>query len=195
MTPPSRLLGAMAAKSLLIDLEATCWERGEERGRQGEIIEIGAVLVDEEFEPAGEFQTFVKPKANPVLSGFCIKLTSITQAQVDTAPQLPEAMRAFVTDVERQAGRRIRELEFLSWGFYDRKQFERECAIRGIRYPFGLHRSVKHEFAERRKMRPCGMEQALKMLGIPLEGTHHRGIDDARNIARIFKAEWGARAR
>ncbi len=30
------------------------------------------------------------------------------------------------------------------------------------------------------------MARALARLGIPLEGTHHRGIDDARNIARIL---------
>jgi inhibitor of KinA sporulation pathway (predicted exonuclease) len=29
------------------------------------------------------------------------------------------------------------------------------------------------------------MAQALRLLGLPLEGTHHRGSDDARNIARI----------
>jgi inhibitor of KinA sporulation pathway (predicted exonuclease) len=27
--------------------------------------------------------------------------------------------------------------------------------------------------------------EALKVTGLTLEGTHHRGIDDARNIARL----------
>ena len=27
---------------------------------------------------------------------------------------------------------------------------------------------------------------ALQMCGLPIEGTHHRGIDDARNIARML---------
>ncbi len=31
-----------------------------------------------------------------------------------------------------------------------------------------------------------GMAGALKQLEIPLEGTHHRGIDDAWNIAEIL---------
>jgi len=31
------------------------------------------------------------------------------------------------------------------------------------------------------------MGGALKMEGIKLEGTHHRGIDDATNIAKIFR--------
>jgi inhibitor of KinA sporulation pathway (predicted exonuclease) len=30
------------------------------------------------------------------------------------------------------------------------------------------------------------MKGALEREGISMEGTHHRGIDDARNIAKIF---------
>jgi inhibitor of KinA sporulation pathway (predicted exonuclease) len=30
------------------------------------------------------------------------------------------------------------------------------------------------------------MAAALAQLDLPLEGTHHRGIDDARNIAKIL---------
>jgi inhibitor of KinA sporulation pathway (predicted exonuclease) len=30
------------------------------------------------------------------------------------------------------------------------------------------------------------MEQALELLNLPLEGTHHRGGDDAWNIAAIL---------
>jgi inhibitor of KinA sporulation pathway (predicted exonuclease) len=30
------------------------------------------------------------------------------------------------------------------------------------------------------------MAEALKMAGITLEGTHHRGIDDTRNIVKLM---------
>jgi inhibitor of KinA sporulation pathway (predicted exonuclease) len=30
------------------------------------------------------------------------------------------------------------------------------------------------------------MKQALQLAKIELEGTHHRGIDDARNIAKLM---------
>ena len=32
------------------------------------------------------------------------------------------------------------------------------------------------------------MDAALGMLGLPLEGTHHRGGDDAWNIAAVLLA-------
>ena len=30
------------------------------------------------------------------------------------------------------------------------------------------------------------MAKALQLVDLPLEGTHHRGIDDARNIAKLL---------
>jgi inhibitor of KinA sporulation pathway (predicted exonuclease) len=40
-------------------------------------------------------------------------------------------------------------------------------------------------FAEQQGTEPCGMKGALRRMGIPLDGRHHRGIDDARNIAKL----------
>ena len=34
--------------------------------------------------------------------------------------------------------------------------------------------------------RKFGMAGALRQVGLPLVGTHHRGIDDARNIAKLL---------
>jgi 3'-5' exoribonuclease 1 len=34
------------------------------------------------------------------------------------------------------------------------------------------------------------MGGALKKERLELDGTHHRGIDDARNISKIFKANF-----
>lgn len=40
-----------------------------------------------------------------------------------------------------------------------------------------------------------GMSGALAQVGIARQGTHHRGIDDARNIARLLPFAVGARSR
>ncbi len=52
------------------------------------------------------------------------------------------------------------------------------------------HLNIKQVFADWKGVRRCGMTPALDLLGLPLAGTHHRGIDDAnhaRNIARIVQ--------
>ncbi|MGB3695649.1 MAG: hypothetical protein WA999_23305, partial [Spirulinaceae cyanobacterium] len=57
-----------------------------------------------------------------------------------------------------------------------------------VKYPFGTrHINVKTLLAlQRRLAKEVGMAQALEILDLPLQGTHHRGVDDAGNIARIL---------
>jgi inhibitor of KinA sporulation pathway (predicted exonuclease) len=174
---------------LIIDLEATCWERSEGHRGENEIIEIGAVVVDDDHEVVGEIQQFVRPVRNPILSEFCKRLTSIEQSDVDTAQIFPDTLRDFQSQVERISGQRLSDLVFCSWGDYDRKQLMKDCCYHNIPYPFGVHRNLKREFARRHRIRPVGISRALRILGIRFEGIHHRGIDDARNIARIFGHE------
>jgi len=183
----------MMKQYIIFDLEATCWERSKQNNRTSEIIEIGAVKLDEKVHRIDTFQTFVKPLKNPVLSDFCIELTSIMQSDIDTAPYFPEA----INDFENWICSNNEESILLSWGYYDKHQLLRECddkKYQGVIISLlENHNSLKYNFAAIRGVKACGMKKALRILNIPLEGTHHRGIDDALNISKIFKAvfeEW-----
>jgi inhibitor of KinA sporulation pathway (predicted exonuclease) len=76
-----------------------------------------------------------------------------------------------------------------SWGAYDVRQLGVDCRRHGVPAPaiLGRHLNLKQAFAAWRGIRPCGMKAALRMLGPPLEGRHHRALDDARNIARVAR--------
>jgi 3'-5' exoribonuclease 1 len=168
---------------IIVDLEATCWRDMQDRERM-EIIEIGAVRLPSGPGPAGdEFQRFVRPVQEPVLSDFCRELTSITQPDVDAAATFPSVFGELVEW--------IGPLPFTlcSWGAYDLNQFRLDCRRHAIELPatFERHINLKAEFARKFKVRPPGMSAALKIAGMGLEGTHHRGIDDARNIARLAR--------
>lgn len=176
---------------LIIDLEATCWN-GRPKKDESEIIEIGAVLLDNNYKILGEFQTFIKPIKNPVLSEFCKDLTSIKQEDIDNAEIFPVAFERFIKEVEKLAGCNIENITFCSWGYYDKKQLIKDCKLHNIKYPFLNHKSLKHEFAERKGMKPVGMKKALQVCGIKLDGVHHRGLDDAKNITKIFIKEWSS---
>ncbi|APR76345.1 Inhibitor of the KinA pathway to sporulation, Putative exonuclease [Minicystis rosea] len=174
---------------LVIDLEATCDERTPEKGagdvppNEMEIIEIGAVLVDERsLEPEAEFQTFIQPVRHPILTPFCTQLTSITQDDVANARGFREA----IADLERFIDGR--DALFCSWGAYDLRQFEQDARFHHVELPFrGRHLNLKKRFSfEQNDTTRYGMASALARVGLPLEGTHHRGIDDARNIARLL---------
>lgn len=167
---------------LVVDVESTCWEGKPPAGQTSDIIEVGLCVLDlgnlERVEKRG---ILVKPARSRV-SPFCTELTTITAADLDEAEGLADACRVLRT--EHQSNRRL----WASYGDYDRRQFERCCREQGIGYPFGpTHLNVKTLFALSRGLRhEVGMARALEMLGLPLEGTHHRGVDDAWNIARIL---------
>lgn len=165
---------------IVFDLEATCWEN--DRTKQNEIIEIGAVKVNNKLQVVDEFQTFIKPKLNPWLSDFCKKLTSIKQDDVNAAPMFPQAIYKFQDWIGEE------DYFLCSWGVYDKSQLKKDCGLHKIRTEWiNNHISIKHQHGKLIGIdRGVGMEKALQMLNLPLEGTHHRGIDDARNIAKIF---------
>jgi inhibitor of KinA sporulation pathway (predicted exonuclease) len=175
----------MPLKSVIVDVEATCCDDESFPRAEMEIIEIGAVAVESETGLIeSEFQAFVRPLRNPVLTEFCRHLTGITQRQVDSADDYPTMLKRFR---EWLAG--IGECDFCSWGFYDKNQFEQDSRFHVVEYPFaGSHRNLKLEFAAATGARKnLGVGSALGRLGLEFEGAPHRGIDDARNIARIYR--------
>ena len=172
---------------LVVDLEATCDDRNRKPSlvpkEEMETIEIGAVLVETRtLEKVDELGIFVKPVRHPTLTDFCKQLTSITQRDVDAAPLFPEAAASVARFL---AGRRAL---FCSWGDYDKKQLAQDAAFHKMRLPFGQeHLNLKKRFSEQLgEPKRFGMDGALARVGLALEGTHHRGIDDARNIARLL---------
>ena len=161
---------------LVVDLESTCDDAGAVPRAESEVIEIGAVLVDgRTLERVDDFATFVRPVRHPTLTTFCKRLTTITQAQVDDAPGFAEAAAAVAAFGQ--------DALFCSWGNYDRNKLAEDAAFHGVAMPLGpAHWNLKVAFSKRR----LGMSEALRLAGLALVGTHHRGIDDARNIARLL---------
>lgn len=167
---------------LVVDVEATCWEGETPVGQENEIIEIGICTLDVATGQRLEKRSLlVKPERSQV-SPFCTQLTTLTQEQVDQGISFAEACAILQSDYLS------RERVWASYGDYDRAQFERQCRVRQIEYPFGArHINIKTLFALYYGLsREVGMARALEIAGIPLEGTHHRGDDDAWNIAGLM---------
>ncbi len=170
---------------LIVDLEATCSDDGTVPRREMEIIEIGAVMLSSKtFHVESEFQTFVRPVRHPQLTSFCTKLTGIIQQDVDNAPDFSEALEEM-----KQWMYPFEDSLFCSWGDYDRSQFIQDCQYHRSGYPFRSgHLNLKAEFSlavgQQKKL---GLAEAVRWLGLDFEGSHHRGLNDARNIAKIVQ--------
>lgn len=170
-------------KILVVDVESTCWQDKAPEGQVSEIIEIGICVFDlKERQRESKESILVKP-AESEISPFCTELTTITPELIAAEGiDLKEACKILRKKYEGQ------QRVWGSWGDYDRRQFERNCKRRGIGYPFGTnHLNIKTLFALKHQLeREQGMGEALEMKGWELEGTHHRGVDDAWNIARLL---------
>lgn len=166
----------------MIDIECTCWERHRPEGQENEIIEIGICrLKPASGERLDKRSLIVKPERSTV-SPFCTELTSLTQADVDKG--IPFAEACAILEKEFKTRQRV----WASYGDYDRQQFELQCAERGIKYPFSpSHLNIKTLFTLITGMRhDVGMAQALEQVNLPLDGRHHRGDDDAWNVAQLL---------
>lgn len=170
---------------ICVDLEATCCEKNEFSRQQMEIIEIGAVAVDTKFEVVGEYQTFVQPMIHPTLTDFCKQLTTITQMQVDDAPPFYLVWTEFKRWMSQ-----YQPCIWTSWGGYDANQFQLDLSRIGHGKDDFLkrHFNAKAEFSKQQGLRSrVGLKAAVtQFAGFEWQGTHHRGIDDARNLASLM---------
>ena len=174
---------------LIADLECTCCDDDSFPRNEREIIEIGAVMVDSNtLQKVDEWNSFIKPVRHPILTEFCTKLTSITQADVDGAPLFQEALKVF----QKWAYSYSRFL-FCSWGDFDKRQLRNEASAHGFNAPLGSnHINLKKEFSKVQGLgRKYGMAGAIELIGGKLEGKHHRGIDDVRNMIQILPYIFG----
>ena len=169
---------------IIIDLEATCWENdGHHQKHHSEIIEIGICKLNTLTGKITASEGLLVKPVTSQISAFCTRLTSITPKMVEEGGiSLSEACNILEEHYHTPSH------TWASYGAYDKTMLKDQCQKLGIPYPMSNHHiNVKVLFAEVYGLQKgIGMAGALRMLKIPLEGTHHRGVDDAKNIAKIL---------
>lgn len=175
---------------IIFDLEATCYDRGSSletppKDFVNEIIEIGAVKLNNKGEQIDVFSKFCKPKLFPYISEFCTSLTTITQEDIDKADDLKDVLEDFMNWCE--------DGMLISWGAYDKSQTNKDLIRNDLEVYLDKlenHKNLKKlhgEWNNLNKKKGVGLSKALTYEGLKFKGTHHRGIDDALNISEIFK--------
>jgi len=169
-------------KILVIDLESTCWEGPPPPGQVSEIIEVGLVVVDVATLTRGQKRSILVKPVKSQVSEFCTRLTTLTADHLKDAGTLADAAKMLKKEFASQ------DRLWASWGDYDRRQFERVCKELNVGYPFGIsHLNVKTLFSVAHGLdQEIGLDMAFSRLGLTMEGTHHRGDDDAWNIAGLL---------
>jgi len=172
---------------VVLDFEAN----GNNSQRFGpcEIIEFPSVVLDSEtLEIVEEFQLFVNP--SQPLNEFCIAKTAITQQMVSEGVSFREAMSMYSSWLTSREYLQHSTFTLLTCGDWDLKtQIPQQCQRENVEVPefFKSFVNIKIVYNAFYKRKIRGMAGMLKELGMELEGHHHRGIDDCRNIAAILK--------
>lgn len=154
-----------------------------------EIIEIGAVKLNEALETTGQFQSFVRPKIYKKLLPIIKRKTGITQSEISSAASL----RTVVTSFRQWLGN---DYILCCWGHDDIHHFKSNCELNRLSLGW-LKRNVdiQQQLSALYNL-PAGhrfsLKKALNVLEIPLKDELHRADVDARYTAEIFKKAYSS---
>lgn len=176
---------------LVIDLEMCKVPRDYRSKRYkyaNETIQIGAVLLDEEFKRIGTLSQFVHPE-HGVIDYFIENLTGIKNVQVKHAPRLQEALLHMLNWIGD------REYKVYAWSGSDRVQILHEIKAKNIvdeKIASFMEESrwVDYQdiFMKRYEMsRKMSLEEALGRADINPEGRFHDGLNDAVNTGLLIE--------
>lgn len=173
----------------VLDFEATC-DRNKSFTPNHEVIEFPSVLlqkVGDEYVAISEFREFCKPLYNIKLTEFCKQLTGISQEQVAGADDFPRVLERHRQWLE-QFSLDPQELVIVCCGRWDICEMMVDECRRWCMTPHRIHLqmiNVKDLFLAKFGSFRGGMKAMLEYMELDLQGRHHSGIDDSRNIARM----------
>ena len=174
---------------LVLDFEATCDNKLKLHPQ--EIIEFPVLKVNAKtMLTEAIFHSYVQPDVHAILTPFCTELTGITQAMVDGKPLLKTTLEQFHKWMNDNGllDPSINSC-FVTCGDWDLKtMLPSQCHYLRLSVPHYFQRwvNIKRVFEVATGQRARGMPRMLQALGLELEGRHHSGIDDSKNIARIL---------
>lgn len=150
-----------------------------------EIIDIGALKLDEGLNIIATFDELIKPAIHKRLHPFVENMTGITRESLRTARRFNEVFKAlseFISDVDI----------LCVWGTADIKELIRNIEYHGLDASIVPQKyiNVQH-YASKILQSPSGssvgLGNAAKLMNIPLELELHKAFNDAYYTAEVFK--------
>ena len=167
---------AYLQKALVVQKKLSCRLRGE-------VIQIGAVKLNEKMEICGSYQIIVSPKYFKKLHKHVSQLTGISQEQIDAGTPLEEAAESF----KKFLGT---EYVFLTWGPDDIPMLKENLNAHGLKSDFiketyDLQKIFNKQTDGESKQR--SLEYAMEYFEIPQRLPAHDALNDAYFTALVAK--------
>ncbi len=177
-------------KHIMIDLEMNDIAREYKEQRQickREVIEIGAAMLNDEFEMVNQIRIYVKPQYNTVTADIT-QLTGITNDMVKDAAHFEQAMDSFF---DWCGG--MEDITMYSWSDSDVKQLRKECELK--QYHLDEMKPLFRKWVDFQKVfgkllgieKKIALKYALGAINRDFDGHAHDAMDDAVNTAYILQ--------
>lgn len=169
----------------ILDFEANCIKDSVIKPQ--EIIEVPVVVYDcvsKSIVKELEFHLYCKPKVD--ITPFCTQLTGITQDMVKNAPSF-KLVYKYLQKWYYKNGWNKENFVWVTCGDWDfGTALPNQASYSGIKLNsiFKEWTNIKVVFKKLLGYKAGSMPEMLSNLGLELQGRHHSGIDDARNIAK-----------
>ncbi len=172
---------------IVADLEWNGAYTAKAHGYFNEIIEIGAVKLDDRMEPTDSFHAVVRPVVSTKLSTIVKDLTSITPEELETGMPFSQA----VSRMRKWAGG---DSVLLTWSTTDLLVLMENCRyfLGTEKIPFMSRYADLQAYCQWRtgvgSSQQIGLSKACELLGIPEDGMDlHRALDDSRLTAEVLR--------
>lgn len=150
-----------------------------------EIIQIGALKLDKNFETISTFNRLVKPTLYKSIHPFIENLTKITNEMVDSCEDFISVYEDFLNFIGDD------EIILCVWGLADIKELIRNIKFYDLPATYISKyidvQKYTSKFFKFPKSSRIGLKNAIEFLNIPFEGEFHDAFNDAHYTAEIFK--------
>lgn len=151
------------------------------RAFTGEIIQIGAIKLDDSFRVTDRYVQLVRPTFYPKLHHKVKELTGITAEQLKDAPRFVTVLPSFLEWCGKP-------FQFLIWGFDDISVLKQNIEVNQMDVPqdfewYNLQLIYNHQIgAENRQV---ALQTACETLSIPQNLQLHDALNDAAYTAEV----------
>lgn len=174
---------------IFVDLEMHPIPRAHKDEREictQEIIEIGAVRLDDNNQEVDSFCEFVHPAYVSKIYAKFQKLTGITTPDIEQAAPLVDVLPRFLSWCGE-------EYEVYSWSDSDIWQIMNEARLKGLldldglSYMFNHWHDFQQEFCDLLHLQKVmNLGRAVTLAGLDFSGREHDGLADARTTSRLY---------
>lgn len=150
-----------------------------------EIIQIGALKLDDSFQVVSTFDRLVKPELYKSLHPFVKQITGITMEDLTSANSFKEVFKELAQFISNDS-------ILCMWGVGDMKELLKNIKYHNLDTSMVPRQYINIQMYASKYLRcpkgtNVGLNNAVELLNIPLSGKFHDAFNDAYYTAEVFK--------